>query len=150
MEIQKSPCIKQKKFESSCFNTRRFKNIRVLNHGDSKTSVFYTRRFFFKRPITRWNHNRWWKYFRVWIRGLCTTNLWKKQSSKISCYCPFNGTVTWDFRTLFVSSPMARVLVSYFHPIKFLPILVSIRGKVRGKYEMITPCFYEISYKQML
>ena len=46
-EIQKSPCIKHKKnFESLCFNTRRFKNIRVLNHKDSKTSVFYTCRFF--------------------------------------------------------------------------------------------------------
>ena len=90
IEIKKSPCIKHRNFESSCFNTRRFKNIRVLNHGDKKNSVFYTSRFFFKRPITRWNRNRWWKYFRVWIKGLGTTNLWKKQSSKISCYCPFN------------------------------------------------------------
>ena len=69
-EIQKSPCIE----------TWRFKNFRVL----------YTQ-IFFKRPITRRNCNRWWRYLRVWIRGLGTTDLWKKQSSKISCYCPFKG-----------------------------------------------------------
>ena len=63
MEIQKSPCIKH-------INFLIFKNICVLKHGDSRTSVFYTRRFFFKKEITRWNRNRWWKYFRVWIRGL--------------------------------------------------------------------------------
>ena len=34
-------------FESPCFNTWRFKNICVLKHGDSRTSVFYTCRFFF-------------------------------------------------------------------------------------------------------
>jgi len=88
------------KFESSCFNTQRFKNIHVLNHENSKTSMFYTHRFFFKSPITRWYCNRWWKRFWVWIRGLGTTNLWKKQSSKISCYCPFKGTLAWDFRAL--------------------------------------------------
>ena len=35
---------------------------------------------FFKRPITQWNRNRWWKYFRVWIRGLGNTNLWWKKN----------------------------------------------------------------------
>ena len=55
-----------------------FFRVPVLKHGDSKTSVFYTRRFFFKRPITQWNCNRRWKYFRVWIRWLGTTNLWKE------------------------------------------------------------------------
>ena len=29
------------------------------------------------------------KYFRAWIRGLGTTDLWKKCASKISCYSPF-------------------------------------------------------------
>ena len=77
MEIQKSPCIE----------TWRFKNFRVL----------YVYADFFKRPITWRNRNRWWKYFRVWIRGLGTTHLWKKQSSKISCYCPFKETVSRDF-----------------------------------------------------
>ena len=61
--------------------TRRFINFRVL----------YMQIFSKKRPITQWNRNRRWKYFRVWIRGLGTTNLCKKQSSKISCYCPFKG-----------------------------------------------------------
>jgi len=113
MEIQKSPCIETWRFckaelfifsnlrvsiqrdsKISVYKAHKFlnlKNIRVLKHGDSKTSVFYTSRFFFIRPITRWNRNRWWKYFRVWIRGLGTTNLWKNQSLKISCYCPFNN-----------------------------------------------------------
>ena len=88
-EIKKSPCIKHIHFWIFVFHYTEIQNIRVLKHGDSKTSVFYTRRFFLKRPITRWNRNRWWKHFRVWIRGLGTTNLWKKQTYKISCYCLF-------------------------------------------------------------
>jgi len=90
--IQKSPFIKLRNFwifvfqyteiqKYLCIETWRFKNFHVL----------YTQ-IFLKRPITWWNSNRLWKYFRVWIRGLGTTNLWKKQSSKISCYCPFKAS----------------------------------------------------------
>jgi len=31
--------------------------------------------YYLNRPITRWNRNRWWANFRVWIRKLATTNL---------------------------------------------------------------------------
>ena len=104
-------------FESLYFNTRRFKNLCVLKHGGFvrqncsyfPISVFQyteiqkypcigTRRFknfsvlykqtFFKRPITQWNCNRWWKYFRVWVRGLSTTNLWKNRVRKSHATVP--------------------------------------------------------------
>ena len=122
MEIQKSPCIETWRFckaklfiflnlrvsihgysKISVYKAQKFLNLRFSIHGDSKISVYWNMEiqklpcfihvdFFFLRPITRWNLNRWWKYFRVWISGLGTNNLWKKQSLKISCYCPFKSS----------------------------------------------------------
>jgi len=87
----KSPYIIHRNFLIIMFQyTDIFKNIRVLKHGDSKTSVFYARRFVLKRPITRWNRNRLWKYFRVWIRVLGTTNLWKNRVQKSHATVPLN------------------------------------------------------------
>ncbi len=40
--------------------------------------------------ITPWIRGKTQKSFWMRIRGLGTTDSWKNQSSKISCYCPFN------------------------------------------------------------
>jgi len=90
MKIQKYPCIKHRNFwifvfqyteiqKYPCIESWRFKNFLVL----------YTQ-IFLKRPITRWNHNRWWKYFRVWIRRLGTTNFWKNRVRKSHATVPLS------------------------------------------------------------
>jgi len=48
-----------------------------------------TQKIVILKSITPWNCNRWWKYLKRWIKGLGTTNVCNKQSSKISYYCPF-------------------------------------------------------------
>jgi len=110
-EIQKSLCIETRRFckaklfifsnlrvsihgdsKISVYKTHKFLNLCVSIHRDSKISVYWNTEIqklpclinpdFFKTPITQWNWNRWWKYFRVWIRGLGTTNLWKNRVRK--------------------------------------------------------------------
>jgi len=97
MEIQKSPCIKCINFwilvfqymeiqKYPCIETWRFKNLCVL----------YTQ-IFFLSPITRWNRNRCWKYFRVWIKGLGTTNYEKNRVRKSHATVPLrSGYPTLD------------------------------------------------------
>ena len=121
-EIQKSLCIETRRFckaklfifsnlcvsihgdsKISVYKTQKILILRVSIHGDSKISVYWNTKIenfrvlymqiFFLRPTTQWNRHRWWKYFRVLIRRLGTTNLWKKQSSKISCNCPFKNSL---------------------------------------------------------
>ncbi len=61
----------------------------VSDSTDSESALIHD--FYFLIRISPRIRNRIQKYFRVWIRGPYGVNLWKKQWSKISCYCPFKA-----------------------------------------------------------
>ena len=72
--------------------TRKLHNLRVTIPGKCTTSGYSNPEFGTKKPffvnISAKKYFR--KYFGMLIWGLGTTDSWKNQRSKISCYCPIN------------------------------------------------------------
>ena len=108
-EIQKYPCIE----------TWRFKNVRVLY-----TQIFLKGQYLGEIATDDENMNHGTGYYQFM----------KKQSSKISCYCPFKGSVSRQVRPRYVAIHHSKVLSLGNVRCLFLSIFIEgIRRNLRLK-----------------
>jgi len=84
-------------FQFPSIVTRKLRNFRVTIPGNCSISGYCypevaLKKYYF-HDYLREKRKYFRKYLRVWIKGVVTMDSLKKQTSKISCYCPFKSNI---------------------------------------------------------